>query len=468
MKLVGFSLFLYSPSCSYSLSLLPLKNFVRIKKIATPGLAPSVGGLQVGQVYEYRYQIDYDAFIFFKYLRLLAYDPATREATVEEFQIGQPPGPPMRGLVEVLGGNIYFNEDRSVNRYSGTLHPVTIVPALPTTLVPPPGTVPPVTRVRIPTQLLSYRQGTKRKRSLDAAASAAEGGSEAGKQKRQTSASGVASDGLSPAVAAALSPLGTASAVLVSSLSSATPILTDPLSVASATLVSAAAVLQPRRRDGGDYRAMRQALDEICTGPICPEPLQPRSIIAPPTFRPSPFARSASSLGSASQALALPRFPDPSASSVTAYRRGPGGFSAMRQALEDIYPPPPARSSTPASDSSPASSMGEASLSLGASSQAAASRGASMRVGGALSPMGEEDEEPLESDSPVLRRVQNYVARAARLVRIIAQEKGLGQEETTLFLNWAKQEAKNSALLGHEYSPPEYEEFLVWAELYRG
>ncbi len=440
-------------------------------------MAPSVGGLQVGQVYEYRYQIDYDAFIFFKYLRLLAYDPATREATVEEIQIGQPPGPPMRGLVVVEGGNIEFrrfvvgNEDGSVNRYSGTLRPVTLVPALPTTLVPPPGTVPPVTRVRIPTQLqlLSYRQGTKRKRSLDASG-AAEGGSEAGKQKRQTSASGVASDGLSPAVSAVLSPLGTASAVLVSSLSSATPILTDPLSVASATLVSAAAALGPRRRDGGDYRAMRQALDEICTGPICPEPLQPRSIIAPPTFRPSPFARSASSLGSASQAVALPRFPDPSASSVTgtAYRRGPGGFSAMRQALEDIYTPPPARSSTPASDSSPASSMGEASLSLGASSQGAASRGASMRVGGALSPMGEEDEEPLESDSPVLRRVQNYVARAARLVRIIAQEKGLGQEETTLFLNWAKQEAKNSALLGHEYSPPVYEEFLVWAELYRG
>ena len=60
-------------------------------------------------------------------------------------------------------------------------------------------------------------------------------------------------------------------------------------------------------------------------------------------------------------------------------------------------------------------------------------------------------------------KIDDYVARSARVVRaIIAETGGNGTD----FLNWAKDRARTLATNNEPYSPPTYEDYVVHGELY--
>ena len=67
------------------------------------------------------------------------------------------------------------------------------------------------------------------------------------------------------------------------------------------------------------------------------------------------------------------------------------------------------------------------------------------------------------SQSSLQPKIDDYIARSARVVRAIIAEKG---GNGTDFLNWAKDRSKFLVTNNQPYSPPTYEDYLVHRELY--
>ena len=68
-----------------------------------------------------------------------------------------------------------------------------------------------------------------------------------------------------------------------------------------------------------------------------------------------------------------------------------------------------------------------------------------------------------ESGRDLQPKIDDYIARSARVVRaIIAENGGDGRD----FLNWSKDRARVLVTNDEPYSPPTYEDYLVHKELY--
>jgi hypothetical protein len=63
-----------------------------------------------------------------------------------------------------------------------------------------------------------------------------------------------------------------------------------------------------------------------------------------------------------------------------------------------------------------------------------------------------------------LRIFQDFEARAQREVEKISREREL--RDSSHFLLWAEDRARNQVLTDQEYSPPTYEEYMTFLELY--
>lgn len=64
-----------------------------------------------------------------------------------------------------------------------------------------------------------------------------------------------------------------------------------------------------------------------------------------------------------------------------------------------------------------------------------------------------------ENKQLIQTRVEDYIARASRVVNAVRAERDLTGEEYKNFLTWAKSSARQDALDGKPYSPPTYENF---------